>query len=179
MTNGFSKPAIPFKTIRYKRNYRMGINFSRLDIRTTEKSAWAPVPRMFPTASLAYTGILVWDKTPPDPGANVSLIPYALAGTSKILQPVHPRIIVTRNRWWCKNCIKQFSQSGSYFQSWFFTGRSRSASNQSGSLWVVFPEKRQFFFWEWWPFANIGSSTPGPFFTKDRSYIPYRCRPQT
>jgi hypothetical protein len=36
----------------------MGVNFSRLDLKTTEKSSWAPVPRQFPTASLAYTGVL-------------------------------------------------------------------------------------------------------------------------
>ncbi|RZL97287.1 MAG: hydrolase, partial [Pedobacter sp.] len=48
--------AIPFKTIRYKKGIsEWGINFSRLDITQAEKSAWAPVPRQFPTASLAYT----------------------------------------------------------------------------------------------------------------------------
>ena len=58
--------AIPFKTIRYKKGIdKWGINFSRLDLKTTEKSSWAPVPRQFPTASLAYTGILVWDQPPP------------------------------------------------------------------------------------------------------------------
>ena len=49
--------AIPFKSIRYKKGItKWGINFSRLDIKVAEKSAWAPVPRQFPTASLAYTG---------------------------------------------------------------------------------------------------------------------------
>src|SRR6476646_1830371 len=76
--------AIPFKTIRYKKGVKTwGINFSRLDITMAEKSSWAPVPRQFPTASLAYTGTLVWDNAPPDPGLNVSLIPYVLGGVSK------------------------------------------------------------------------------------------------
>jgi hypothetical protein len=57
--------AIPFKSIRYKKGIsEWGINFSRLDLKTTEKSGWAPVPRQFPSASLAYTGILVWDNPP-------------------------------------------------------------------------------------------------------------------
>ena len=52
--------AIPFKTIRYKKGIKeWGVNFSRLDITAAEKSAWAPVPRQFPTASLAYTGELI------------------------------------------------------------------------------------------------------------------------
>ncbi|MBL7814136.1 MAG: carbohydrate binding family 9 domain-containing protein, partial [Saprospiraceae bacterium] len=76
--------AIPFKTIRYKSDVtEWGINFSRNDLKTTEKSAWAPVPRQFPTASLAYTGTLVWDAPPPSPGANISVIPYALGGVTK------------------------------------------------------------------------------------------------
>ncbi|HLU89140.1 MAG TPA: DUF5916 domain-containing protein, partial [Cyclobacteriaceae bacterium] len=76
--------AIPFKSIRYKKGIKeWGINFSRNDLKSTEKSSWAPVPRQFPSASLAYTGTLVWDNPPPAPGANVSLIPYALGGVSK------------------------------------------------------------------------------------------------
>ncbi|UJH90335.1 carbohydrate binding family 9 domain-containing protein [Antarcticibacterium sp. 1MA-6-2] len=76
--------AIPFKSIRYKKGIReWGINFSRNDLKTTEKSSWAPVPRQFPSASLAYTGNLVWDQLPPAASTNISLIPYALAGTTK------------------------------------------------------------------------------------------------
>ena len=76
--------AIPFKAIRYKKGItEWGINFSRNDLKTTEKSAWAPVPRQFPTASLAYTGTLFWDQPPPDPGSNLAVIPYALTSISK------------------------------------------------------------------------------------------------
>ncbi len=51
--------AIPLKILRYKKGVKKwGINFSRNDLRTTEKSSWAPVPRQFPTAALAYTGTL-------------------------------------------------------------------------------------------------------------------------
>jgi hypothetical protein len=79
--------AIPFKSIRYKKGItEWGINFSRLDLKTTEKSGWAPVPRQFPSASLAYTGTLVWDNPPPQTGSNVSIIPYTLGGMSKDIQ---------------------------------------------------------------------------------------------
>ena len=80
--------AIPFKTIRYKKGItEWGVNFSRLDITAAEKSAWAPVPRQFPTASLAHTGVLVWDQPPPSPGLNLSIIPYALTGIVKNYSP--------------------------------------------------------------------------------------------
>ncbi len=75
---------IPFKSIRYKKGIRQwGVNFGRNDLRTTEKSSWAPVPRQFPSASLSYTGILEGDAPPPDAGPNISLIPYALGGVAK------------------------------------------------------------------------------------------------
>jgi hypothetical protein len=76
--------AIPFKSIRYKKGIReWGINFSRNDLITTEKSSWAPVPRQFPTAALAYTGTIVWDEEPPVASSNVSVIPYVLGGVTK------------------------------------------------------------------------------------------------
>lgn len=78
--------AIPFKSIRYKPGItKWGINFSRMDLKSSEKSSWAPVPRQFATASLAYTGNLVWDQPPPATGRNISIIPYSLAGISNNL----------------------------------------------------------------------------------------------
>lgn len=79
---------IPFRSIRYQEGItEWGINFSRLDLKLGEKSSWAPVPRQFPTASLAYTGTLVWDKAPPKAKSYVSLIPYISPRVSKSYQP--------------------------------------------------------------------------------------------
>ena len=76
--------AIPFKSIRYKQGItRWGVNFSRLDLKTTEKSSWTPVPRQFPTAALAFAGVLLWDEAPPSPGPSIALIPYTLGGISR------------------------------------------------------------------------------------------------
>ncbi len=51
---------IPFKSVRYKSDLNhWNIQFSRLDLKLNEKSAWAPVPRQFATASLAYAGQLI------------------------------------------------------------------------------------------------------------------------
>ena len=38
---------------------------------------------LFRSASLAYTGQLIWDQPLPDPGLNLSIIPYGLTGVSK------------------------------------------------------------------------------------------------
>src|SRR5664279_2185797 len=80
--------AIPFETMRYKKGVtRWGINFSRNDLKTTEKSSWTPIPRQFPTAALAYTGTLVWDEPPPVQKTNISLVPYLLTGATKSYIP--------------------------------------------------------------------------------------------
>jgi hypothetical protein len=76
--------AIPFKNLQYQEGVnRWGINFSRLDLKENEKSSWAPVPRQFPTASLAFTGTLIFEEGPPDPKMHVSLIPYVMGEVSK------------------------------------------------------------------------------------------------
>ena len=74
--------AIPFRSIRYNGGSpEWGINFSRYDLKTGEKSSWAPMPRQFATATLAYTGSLVWDKPLPGSGPRFSLIPYVSGKT--------------------------------------------------------------------------------------------------
>jgi Domain of unknown function (DUF5916) len=76
--------AIPFSSLRYKAGEtHWGMNMSRLDLRSNEKSSWAPIPRQFFSITLAYTGTLIWDNPPPAPKTNVSIIPYALTGISK------------------------------------------------------------------------------------------------
>ena len=64
--------AIPFRSMRYNGGAsEWGINFSRQDLKTNEKSSWAPMPRQFATATLAFTGSLVWDKPLPSSGLEI------------------------------------------------------------------------------------------------------------
>ncbi|HVG13556.1 MAG TPA: DUF5916 domain-containing protein [Chitinophagaceae bacterium] len=159
--------AIPFTTIRYKKGItKWGINFSRLDLKTTEKSSWAPVPRQFPTASLAYTGNLVWDKAPPDPGANISVIPYVLGGISKNYEVAKPtqfqkkigtdiKIAVTSSLNLDLTINPDFSQ----------VEVDRQVTNLD-RFELFFPERRQFFLENGDLFANFGYPTIRPFFSR-------------
>ena len=159
--------SIPFKSIRYKKGIKeWGINFSRNDLKGAEKSAWAPVPRQFPTASLAYTGVLVWDEEPPASSSNVSIIPYALAGITKDYQA---------------NTSAAFKKE--------FGGDAKIALSPSLNLDMTvhpdfsqvdvdqqvinlsryelfFPEKRQFFLENGDLFSNFGYSDIRPFFSR-------------
>ncbi|WP_198044993.1 carbohydrate binding family 9 domain-containing protein [Spirosoma montaniterrae] len=159
--------AIPFKTIRYKQGItRWGINFSRQDLKTTEKSAWAPVPRQFPTASLAYTGVLVWDAPPPSPGPNISLIPYLLTGLTRDYQNSVPtkgrfdagldaKIAVTSSLNLDLTVNPDFSQVDVDQQ---VTNLDRFE--------LFFPERRQFFLENGDQFTNFGYTNIRPFFSR-------------
>jgi hypothetical protein len=159
--------AIPFKSIRYKKGIsKWGINFSRQDLRTTEKSSWAPVPRQFPTASLAYTGVLVWDQPPPEAGVNVSLIPYSLGGGTK-----------------------DYANNKTTDYKWAIGGDAKIAVTSSLNLDLTvnpdfsqvevdrqvtnldrfelfFPERRQFFLENGDLFGNFGYPNVRPFFSR-------------
>lgn len=159
--------AIPFKTLRYKKDItRWGINFSRNDLKTTEKSSWAPVPRQFPTASLAYTGTLVWDVAPPVPGANMSLIPYALGGVSKSYHPasantyrhtagLDAKVAITSSLNLDLTLNPDFSQ----------VDVDKQVTNLDRYE-LFFPERRQFFLENGDQFNNFGYANVRPFFSR-------------
>jgi hypothetical protein len=160
--------AIPFKTIRYKKGItKWGINFSRLDLKTTEKSSWAPVPRQFPTASLAYSGTLVWDQPPPAVQSNISLIPYALGGlTHDYEEPetkknyrrdfgADAKIAVTSSLNLDLTVNPDFSQ----------VEVDRQVTNLD-RFELFFPERRQFFLENGDLFSNFGYTNIRPFFSR-------------
>lgn len=159
--------AIPFTSIRYKKGIKQwGVNFSRLDLKTTEKSSWAPVPRQFPTASLAYSGVLVWEEPPPPAGTNVAVIPYALGGTSKEYgngkagnfqkkAGADIKIGVTSALNLDLTIHPDFSQ----------VEVDRQQTNLD-RFELFFPERRQFFLENGDLFANFGYASIRPFFSR-------------
>ncbi|MBV9963300.1 MAG: carbohydrate binding family 9 domain-containing protein [Parafilimonas sp.] len=159
--------AIPFKTLRYKKDVlHWGINFSRNDLKTTEKSSWAPVPRQFPTASLAYTGTLIWDAAPPDPSSNISLIPYFLTNTSKdYINKTSPGI---QGRAGIDAKIS-FSTSLNLDLTIHPDFSQVEVDQQLINLSryeLFFPEKRQFFLENGDLFGNFGYADIRPFFSR-------------
>src|SRR5690606_37000340 len=159
--------AIPFKSIRYKKGIKeWGINFSRNDLKSTEKSSWAPVPRQFPSASLAYSGTLVWDNPPPAAGTNISLIPYALGGISKDFNRedetnyrrevgVDAKVALGSSLNLDLTVNPDFSQ----------VEVDRQVTNLD-RFELFFPERRQFFLENGDLFANFGYENIRPFFSR-------------
>ncbi|TWR27625.1 carbohydrate binding family 9 domain-containing protein [Mucilaginibacter pallidiroseus] len=159
--------AIPFKSIRYKKGIKeWGINFSRNDLVTTEKSSWAPVPRQFPTAALAYTGTIVWDEAPPVAQRNISVIPYVLGGITKDFENNKPAV-------WRKEIggdVKVGLTSSLNLDMTVNPDFSQVDVDQQvinlNRYELFFPEKRQFFLENGDLFANFGYADIRPFFSR-------------
>jgi hypothetical protein len=159
--------AIPFTTMRYKKNItEWGINFSRNDLKTTEKSSWTPVPRQFPTASLAYTGTLVWDEAPPDPGMNISFIPYVLTGVEKDYE--HNKSPLFRHEVGgdAKIAISSALNLDLTVNPDFSQVDADKQVTNLSRYELFYPETRQFFLENGDQFNNFGYASIRPFFSR-------------
>jgi len=165
--------SIPFKSIRYKSGAQeWGINFSRNDLNNTEKSSWAPMPRQFPTASLAYTGVLAWDAPLPAHQSNFSLIPYIKTGVSKEFANNDGTKInsasLTNQEYGLDAKISLSSSLNldlTVNPDFSQVEVDRQVSNLS-RFELFFPEKRQFFLENADLFSNLGFENVRPFFSR-------------
>jgi hypothetical protein len=165
--------AIPFKSIRYKAGImEWGINFSRNDLITTEKSSWAPIPRYFPTASLAYTGTLVWDAPLPEHQNNFSLIPYVKSSVAKEFANnagVKTNLPTNYNTDFGMDAKISLNSSLNLdltiHPDFSQVEVDRQVTNLS-RFELFFPEKRQFFLENADLFSNLGFENVRPFFSR-------------
>ena len=157
---------IPFRSMRYRGGTtEWGINFSRLDLKTNEKSSWAPMPRHLQTANLGYAGTLVWDEPLGKAGLRYSLIPYAsakvtqdsVAGTrdSHATGGMDAKIILSTSMNLDLTLNPDYSQVDVDTQQ---TNLDRFE--------LFFPEKRRFFLENSNLFASLGAENNRPFFSR-------------
>ena len=159
--------AVPFKSIRYKEGVtEWGINFSRLDLKSSEKSSWVPIPRQFPTSSLAYNGVLVWDEPPPSQGINFSLIPYVLGAVNKSTDTESHTDYETKIGGDVKFAISSSLNLDLTINPDFSQVEVDRQITNLDRFELFFPEKRQFFLENADLFANYGYSTIRPFFSR-------------
>ncbi|MFO7638060.1 MAG: DUF5916 domain-containing protein, partial [bacterium] len=158
---------IPFKSIRYKAGLdTWNINFSRLDLKINEKSSWAPVPRQFPTASLAYCGVLKWDAPPPDPGLQLSLIPYAIGRASRDFEADTETRLSSDIGMDAKLALSSSLNLDLTYNPDFSQAEVDQQITNLDRFELFFPEKRQFFLENSDLFANFGSPRTRPFFSR-------------
>ena len=156
---------IPFKSIRYNENNSIwGINFSRLDLKASEKSSWAPVPRQFPSVSLAYTGSLVWEDPPPKQVNNISLIPYGASNSSMINEKTNKNNIKVGGDL-KYNLTSALNLDVTLNPDFSQAEIDRQVTNLD-RFELFFPERRQFFLENADLFSNFGYQTIRPFFSR-------------
>jgi hypothetical protein len=159
--------AIPFRSIRYSGGDKeWGVNFSRLDLKTNEKSSWAPMPRQFATATLAFTGSLVWDKPLASSGLRFSLIPYVTAKTTQDKEAGQSFKQAVNGGFDAKAILStsmnlDLTVNPDYSQ----VEVDRQVTNLD-RFELFFPEKRQFYLENSDLFANLGKDNLRPFFSR-------------
>lgn len=158
---------IPFKSVRYpQESQRWNVNFSRLDLKSNEKSAWAPVPRQFPTASLAYTGVMKFDEPLPKSKTQFSLIPYIFGGVSKDYENGTDTEYRKDFGFDAKIGISSsMNLDLTYNPDFAQVEVDRQVANID-RFELFFPEKRQFFLENADLFAGFGYGSVTPFFSR-------------
>lgn len=158
---------IPFRSIRYRDGEtEWGISFSRLDLKTNEKSSWAPVPRQFPTASLAFTGALVWDHPLPKSGARFSWIPYLSAKATRDVENLEKTDVDASAGMDAKIILSTSMNLDLTINSDFSQVEVDRQRTDLDRFELFFPEKRQFFLENSDLFASLGSKNIRPFFSR-------------
>jgi hypothetical protein len=159
--------AIPFRSVRYfGGETEWGINFGRLDLKTNEKSAWAPVPRQFPHNSLPYAGTLMWDKPLDKAGLRMSLIPYATSKVVKNTEAGDP----AEWKWNAGMDAKMILSTSMNLDLTINPDYSQVEEDRQQTnldrFELFYPERRQFFLENSDIFANLGNSQAQPFFSR-------------
>jgi hypothetical protein len=159
--------AIPFRSLRYiGGETEWGVNFGRLDLKTNEKSVWAPVPRQFPHNSLPYTGTLMWDQPLDKAGLRLSIIPYA---TSKVIKNTEADESA-KWKWNAGFDTKMILSTSMNLDLTVNPDYSQVEEDRQQTnldrFELFYPERRQFFLENSDLFANLGNSEAQPFFSR-------------
>jgi len=159
--------SIPFRSMRYRGGItEWGINFSRNDLKSNEKSSWGPMPRQFQTANLAYTGTLVWDKPLPKSGLRFSLIPY-VSGKLSQDKEVDSKVKLDGSAGLDAKVILSTSMNLDLTLNPDFSQVEVDQQQTNLDRFELFyPEKRQFFLENSDIFASLGTEEMRPFFSR-------------
>ena len=158
---------IPFKSVRYpKGSQRWNVNFSRLDLKSNEKSSWAPVPRQFPTASLAYTGVMNFEDPLPKPKPQISLIPYIYGSYTNNYEANTGRKYHKDFGFDAKVSISSSLNLDLTYNPDFAQVEVDQQVTNIDRYELFFPEKRQFFLENSDLFSGFGYETVTPFFSR-------------
>ena len=172
--------AIPFKTLRYKRSEGINewnVNFFRNNLHLNERSAWAQIPRGFAGNNIAFSGTLIWDDAPPEPGVNISVIPYVSASTAKDYFNNKPSLNQTGVGLDAKVAVTPSLNLDLTVNPDFSQVEVDRQQTNLSRFELFFPERREFFLENNDLFGTFGRSNINPFFSR-RIGIAYNANTQ-
>ena len=158
---------IPLSTLRYKSGSdKWGFHAYRFDTQDNETSVWNRIERNQTLFSVAYAGIMNWEKPLESNGSNISVIPYVSSNFSKNYE---------------ENTPSEFDMAlGGDMKIGVSTGLNldltvnpdfaqvevdRQVTNID-RFEIFFPERRQFFLENADLFGGFGFSSTNPFFSR-------------
>ncbi|WP_026950793.1 DUF5916 domain-containing protein [Algoriphagus mannitolivorans] len=158
---------IPLSTLRFNEGAQnWNVNFYRIDSHKGERSTWAPIPRNFPIISTAFLQKLIFEEPLKKNSANISLIPYTAAGTSKNFlegtqEPLSPSFGGD-----AKVGIGPAMNLDLTFNPDFSQVEVDQQVTNLDRFEIFFPERRQFFLENGDLFESFGHPRARPFFSR-------------
>lgn len=159
--------AIPLKTLRYKEGKTTwGINFLRADAKNNEFSCWTDMPINFMFYDFGFSGALEWDHTPPEPGTNISLIPYLSGNMSENVEEGIPVKSGVNSGFDAKVALSSSLNLDLTFNPDFSQVEVDKQVTNITRFNLFFPERRTFFLENDDLFSGYGIPPIRPFYTR-------------
>ncbi|TFV95737.1 hydrolase [Algoriphagus kandeliae] len=158
---------IPLSTLRFKDGAQnWNVNFYRIDSHYGERSTWAPIPRNFPIISTAFSRKLIFEEPLKKNSANISIIPYTAARTSKNFLEGTSENLTPAVGGDAKIGIGPALNLDLTFNPDFSQVEVDQQVTNLDRFEIFFPERRQFFLENGDLFASFGHPLARPFFSR-------------
>jgi len=159
--------AIPFSTLRFNPGtQRWNFNAYRFDTQSNTRSTLVRIPQNQTIMSLAYMDPIEWSESPRPPKRNISIIPFATAGTNKDFEEGTP----SNNNFAIGADAKIAVTPGLNLDLTVNPDFSQVEVDQQvinlDRFEVFFPERRQFFLENADLFGGFGEQQVNPFFSR-------------
>lgn len=158
---------IPFSTLRFNDGAQnWNLNIYRIDSETGERSTWTPISRNFSIITLAFSKKLIFEEPIRKSSANISLIPYTAARTSKNFLDGSSEQLTPAFGGDAKIGIGPALNLDLTFNPDFSQVEVDQQVTNLDRFEIFFPERRQFFLENADLFESFGQPRSRPFFSR-------------
>lgn len=158
---------IPLSTLRFNDGAQnWNLNSYRIDSELGERSTWTPIPRNIPIISTAFSKKLIFEEPLKKTSANISLIPYTAARTSKNFLEGTSEELTPAFGGDAKIGIGPALNLDLTFNPDFSQVEVDEQVTNLDRFEIFFPERRQFFLENADLFDSFGQQRSRPFFSR-------------